>query len=97
MTEGEFYKLSRSLELMVSILKKMNQNDNVLADIYRYSKVVDVSPRGFDCTNAVSLFRKLKEYEKLDSLKEIILLMNQIIELNSIEDIKTMIMDEKDI
>lgn len=95
--EADLYKLSRSLDLMVNIIKKININSDTFTNIYKYSKVIDISPRGFNCTNAVALYRDICKQEKISpqELNEVINLLHQLIALNNIEDIKTMIMDEK--
>lgn len=95
---GELYKLSRSIDNMINIIKKLNLDSDIFSDIYRYSKVVDISPRGFNCTNAVSLHRSINtKPEDLKKIKEIYFLLSKIIELNNIEDIESMVMEEKDL
>lgn len=68
MTEEELYNYSKSIRLLDQELKNLQ-----LSHVYRYSKLVDTSSKGLECSYAKMLIKMLpQEHEKfLENLDRI--------------------------
>lgn len=54
------YVVGKILEKCIDITKQFQQSDQ-LQNIYRYSKIVDYSDKGFDCSNAKAILYLLEK------------------------------------
>jgi len=75
------YKYSKLLKLALDFTKLLNNNETC-KDIYKFSTLVDSSPRKFDCTNAQSLKREILKKIKTEDIEDDLNIIEELLKID---------------